>query len=979
MRWPSVVVAAAFAALTYAFWGFVNQPTSEPAWPSKIQGFAFSPYQAEQDATLDHMPTEAQLEADLGLLSGKTNAVRTYSTLGSLGSIPKLADKHDLNVTVGTWIDNRLGRNQQEIANAVRLAREHKNVVRVLIGNEVVLRNDVPLEVMYEYLDRAREQIGQPVSTAEPWHVWIKNPELAEHVDFLMVHLLPYWEGIDVEQAVQYSIDKMLLLQRTFPDKPIVIGEVGWPSNGRTRDSAVASVSNEALFLRRFLSHAEKQGWIYYVMEAFDQPWKEGIEGAVGAYWGVYDVTRQAKFPFTEPIVRMPEWRTLAGLSVALALIALAVLFVNSRSLRTSGRGFLAVVVYATATAAVWVFYDYSQQYLDFTSVLIGLLMFLGTLGVILVLFTEAHEWAEARWVTARQRLLNAAPRRIEAGSGTEAEAAAAAGRLALPKVSIHVPAYNEPPAMVIETLEALARLDYPDFEVLVVDNNTRDEAVWRPVEARCAELGPRFRFFHVAPLEGFKAGALNFALRQTAKDAAIVAVIDSDYVVEPDWLRELVPAFADPQIAIVQAPQDYRDAHESAFKAMAYAEYRGFFQVGMVTRNERNAIIQHGTMTLVRRDVLDDVSRWAEWCICEDAELGLSIFEAGYGAHYTSRSFGRGLMPDTFVDFKKQRFRWAYGAMQILKAHWGLLNGSTRNQLAPGQRYHFIAGWLPWVADGFNLVFNFAALAWSILMISSPLEYDAPLMMFSVLPLSLFVFKLVKLVHLYRSAVGASLRQTLAAALAGLSLSHTIGFAVLKGLATRSEPFFRTPKNASRQGLLRAFGAAREETLMLAALLLAAWGVAGIPITSSPDLETWKVVLAIQAVPYACSLLVSLASALSLPAWLVGTRYREPDAATVVNAGITVAPLAADRILAVADAGDARVPGTDGLAGPGLSPAPQPVLAPAAVAVVAAVVVGAGTVAALGSDPIGGNGNAGGGEPGLIDGLHDRHSMRGA
>jgi len=962
MRWPSVLVAVAFAALTYAFWGFVNQPTSEPAWPSKIQGFAFSPYHADQDAVKDDMPTEAQLDADLKLLSGKTNAVRTYSTLGTLGEIPKLADRHDLNVTVGTWIDNRLGRNQTEIANAIRLARENKNVVRVLIGNEVMLRNDVPPELLYEYLDRAREQIGQPVSTAEPWHVWVKNPELARHVDFLMVHLLPYWEGVEVEAAVQYSIDKMHLLQKMFPGKPIVIGEVGWPSNGRTRNAAVSSVSNEALFLRRFLSHAEKEGWIYYVMEAFDQPWKEGIEGAVGAYWGVYDVARQPKFPFTEPIVRMPEWRTLAGVSVVLALIALAVLFVNSRHLRTSGRGFLAVVVYATATAAVWVFYDYSQQYLTFSSVLIGLLMFLGTIGVILVLFTEAHEWAEARWVTARQRLLHAAPRHAESASPPAA----------LPKVSVHVPAHNEPPEMVIETLEALARLDYPDFEVLVIDNNTRDEAVWRPVEARCAELGPRFRFFHVAPLEGFKAGALNFALRQTAKDVGIVAVIDSDYVVDPDWLKTLVPEFADPQIAIVQAPQDYRDAGESAFKAMAYAEYRGFFHVGMVTRNERNAIIQHGTMTLVRRDVLDNVSRWAEWCICEDAELGLSIFESGYGAHYTSRSFGKGLMPDTFIDFKKQRFRWAYGAMQILKAHWAFLNGSTRNQLAPGQRYHFIAGWLPWVADGFNLLFNFAALAWSILMISSPIEYDAPLMMFSVLPLSLFVFKIVKLVHLYRSAVGASVRQTIAAALAGLSLSHTIGFAVLKGLATRSEPFFRTPKNASRQGLRRAFGAAREETLMLVALLLASFGVSQIPITTSPDLKTWVVVLAIQAVPYACSLLVSLASALSLPGWLVGTSYREPDAATVASASVTVTPVDAGALAAAAPAADeaaatANAPSA-GAAGS------QPALAPAAAAAVAAAVVaGAGG----GADQIGGNNAVGGAEPTFISGsLSNRSTL---
>ena len=156
--------------------------------------------------------------------------------------------------------------------------------------------------------------------------------------------------------------------------------------------------------------------------------------------------------------------------------------------------------------------------------------------------------------------------------------------------VSIHVPAYNEPPAMLCATLDALALLDYPDFEILVVDNNTHDPAVWQPVEAHCRRLGPRFRFFHVDPLAGFKAGALNFALRHTAPEAAVVAVIDSDYQVDANWLKDLVPLFESSRTAIVQAPQDYRDADANAFKAMMYAEYRGFFYIGMITRNERNA-----------------------------------------------------------------------------------------------------------------------------------------------------------------------------------------------------------------------------------------------------------------------------------------------------------------------------------------------------------------------------------------------------
>jgi cellulose synthase/poly-beta-1,6-N-acetylglucosamine synthase-like glycosyltransferase len=599
-------------------------------------------------------------------------------------------------------------------------------------------------------------------------------------------------------------------------------------------------------------------------MEAFDQPWKAYQEGAVGSYWGVYDVNRAPKFAFTAAIVRVPEWHILAAISVAVALLVLGVLYINSKTLRNRGRSFLAIVVYAAATITVWVFYDFTQQYMTVPSVVSGVLLLLGMLGVILVLLAEAHEWAEAHWVTSRSRL---GPLRFAPGQRQ-------------PKVSIHVPAYNEPPAMVIETLDALARLDYSNFEVLVIDNNTKDEAVWRPVEAHCARLGERFRFFHVSPLAGFKAGALNFAMREMAVDAEIVAVIDSDYVVDPNWLCELAPGFQDARIGIVQGPQDYRDERQSAFKAMCYAEYRGFFHIGMITRNERNAIIQHGTMTLVRRKLLDSAGGWAEWCITEDAELGLRIFEAGYEASYVPTSYGRGLMPDTFIDFKKQRFRWAYGAMQILKSHARSLfteNGS----LSAGQRYHFVAGWLPWVADGCNMLFNISALAWSVAMVCLPRQIDPPLVMYSVLPLSLFTFKLAKLVHLYRVRVGANFRQTAAAAIAGLALTHTIGTAVVKGLFTRSEPFFRTPKTGESQRLLQALGAARDEILMMLGLWLSAWAVSRFTVNQGPDLNqgpdrlAWIVVLLVQSVPYASSLIASLASAFPLPAKLLGLGYR--------------------------------------------------------------------------------------------------------
>jgi exo-beta-1,3-glucanase (GH17 family)/cellulose synthase/poly-beta-1,6-N-acetylglucosamine synthase-like glycosyltransferase len=844
----NIIIATIVAAISISMWSLVNRPEQEPAWPDVIQGFSFSPMRVNQNPNRQRLPTVEEIDEDLALLAGTTNAVRTYTVSGTLGEIPALARKHGLNVALGAWLDGNEEHNQQEVEQLIRIAHQNRrNVVRVIIGNEVLLRNDIPIEKLTAHLDHARQELGMPVSTAEPWHIWLKNPQLVKHVDYIAVHMLPYWENIPINQAVDYVVNRMNELKAKFPGMPIVIGEVGWPSNGRARHGAEASSYNEAMFLRRFLQRAEQEGYIYYVMEAFDQPWKTEFEGAVGAYWGVFDVLRKPKFAFSEPIVGIPEWRLLAAISVLVALITYALLTSDGVTLQHRGRSFLAVIAYALATAAVLIIHDYLQQYLSWSAIVVGVLMLIGMIGVVIVVLVEAHEWAEALWAKTRRR--GFIPMTNNAAE--------------LPMVSIHVPAYNEPPDMLIETLAALERLDYPRYEVVVIDNNTKDPAVWQPVEAWCRERSGKFHFFHVDPLEGFKSGALNYALKHTSPDAQIIGVIDSDYVVEANWLHDLVPQFTRPEIAIVQAPQDYRDARQNAFKSMTYAEYRGFFYIGMVTRNDRNAIIQHGTMTLVRRSVLAEVGGWSEWCITEDAELGLMILRAGHQTLYIPRSYGRGLMPDTFSGYKNQRFRWAYGSMQIMRYHAGDLLGLVRSKLSAGQRYHFVAGWLPWIADGMNLLFNLAALCWSLAMLAMPLRVDPPLMIFSILPLVLFCFKMAKVIYVYRGVrIVGTARQTVAAALAGLSLSHTISRAILLGLVTRSRPFLRTPKLEQTSALLRALDSAREESLLALALWLAAAGLAMQNDTGMLDLLLWIIVLLVQSVPYLAATLVSIVSA---------------------------------------------------------------------------------------------------------------------
>jgi cellulose synthase/poly-beta-1,6-N-acetylglucosamine synthase-like glycosyltransferase len=476
-------------------------------------------------------------------------------------------------------------------------------------------------------------------------------------------------------------------------------------------------------------------------------------------------------------------------------------------------------------------------------------LLALGALGVFIVLMTEAHELAEAVWIHKRRREFLP----VQGDSAYR------------PKVSVHVPCYNEPPEMVKQTLDALAALDYPDYEVLVIDNNTKDPAVWEPLKAHCEKLGERFKFFHVAPLAGFKGGALNYLIPHTARDAEVIAVIDSDYCVDRNWLKHMVPHFADPKIAVVQSPQDYRDQHESTFKKLCYSEYKGFFHIGMVTRNDRDAIIQHGTMTMTRRSVLQELG-WAEWCICEDAELGLRVFEKGLSAAYSHNSYGKGLMPDTFIDFKKQRFRWAYGAIQIIKHHASALLRGKGSELTRGQRYHFLAGWLPWVADGMNIFFTVGALLWSAAMIIVPHRVDPPLMIFAIPPLALFFFKVGKIIFLYRRAVGVNLKDAFAAALAGLALSHTIAKAVLYGFFTSSMPFFRTPKNADSHGLLVAISEAREELFIMLLLWGAALGIFLVQGLPSSDMRFWVAMLLVQSLPYVAALVMAFLSSLPKP-----------------------------------------------------------------------------------------------------------------
>ncbi len=485
------------------------------------------------------------------------------------------------------------------------------------------------------------------------------------------------------------------------------------------------------------------------------------LEGKAGGYWGLWDADRQPKFAWSGAIESFPSWWIDAAWSLVIALPLMLLFLWRWPNLGRTGQiGFCGLVALSTS-ALVYGGSVAAGTYMV-ASEMMGwaVLAFFLTVSLAMALM-QALEMAETIW---RRRWLR------EALPAAEMIARQPADRV-WPKVSLHLAICNEPPSMVIETLDSLAALDYPAFEVIVIDNNTKDPAVWRPVQDYCAQLGEHFRFFHFDEMKGFKAGALNYVLSQTAPDARVIGVIDSDYMVRPDWLKALVPYFDDAKIGYVQAPQDHRDWRGDRFKEMLNWEYAGFFDIGMCLRNEYDAIIQHGTMTLVRRDLMEKMGGWATWCITEDTELGLRLMEEGYGAMYSRERFGHGLTPDHFSGYKKQRFRWAYGAMQIMKAHTGkMLSNSTK--LTFWQKYHFIAGWLPWFADALNLIFTWAGLVWLLAVLVPPLFGIRPVGLppaeFILPTIGIFVFKLLYAFGLYFDRVRCTFRQSLGASLAG-------------------------------------------------------------------------------------------------------------------------------------------------------------------------------------------------------------------
>jgi exo-beta-1,3-glucanase (GH17 family)/cellulose synthase/poly-beta-1,6-N-acetylglucosamine synthase-like glycosyltransferase len=841
----AVALVALVTCVHAALWSYLHRQYSSPDFDGQLASVSYSPYTRSQHPDNGDRPTAEQIRADLRLLSSFTRTIRTYSSTGGVELVPGIAAEFGLKVTVGIWIDKNEARNEREIASAIALARRYSNVNAIVVGNETTLRAEKSVDELIAIIQRVKRLSPVPVTTGEIWTVWLDHPELASAVDFIAAHILPYWDGFDLKQAVDQTIVAYDRLRRAHPGKRIVIAEFGWPSAGYNMHNAYPGRVEQALVLRDFLARAEAYGIDYNIIEAFDQPWKTN-EGGVGSYWGLFDASRAAKFSWTGPVSDPDHWK-VAGLALLLGLLLSLTILAKPRV--TAGEAFTLAV--ATNMVGAWlavVFAFWNGHYfVPGAAFALGFGILL-LIPLVLIALARIEEIAAIAFGRGPQRLITGAAPAVEGYA---------------PKVSVHIPAHREPPEMLKLTLDAVARLEYPNLECIVIINNTPDPAYWRPIEEHCRTLGERFKFINEDNLSGYKAGALRLALASTADDAEIIGVIDADYIVRSDWLKDLVPHFADQRVGMIQSPQDHRDGERSIMHHAMNGEYAGFFDIGMVQRNEANAIIVHGTMCLIRRTAIEAAGGWSSRTIVEDTDLGLTLLEQGWQVHYTNRRYGYGLLPDTFEAYKKQRHRWAYGGFQILKHHWRYLLPNVRG-LTREQKREYALGWLNWLgAESLGVAVAILNLLWIPVIVF--LDIAIPDKILTVPILAAFVVSLAHFATLYRMRVAIPLGQMMGAVIAAMSVQWSVARAVGYGVLKESIPFTRTAKGGmTRRG---PDFAAFWECVMAALLLIGAVFVVMMNHKQVVELNIFAVVLVVQSLPFIAAGLIAAVE---------GTRFNE-------------------------------------------------------------------------------------------------------
>jgi exo-beta-1,3-glucanase (GH17 family) len=316
------------AAMIVAGWGWLGAsveipPAGFPA-SNKIYCISYAPFRGDESPLAPEIAIDPQhIDQDLAQLKQLTDCVRTYSVEYGLDRIAEIASRHGMKVLQGLWLSSKPERNRKEIETVVALASKFPDVIAaIVVGNEVLLRGEMSSLDLARTIRELKSRVAMPVTYADVWEYWLRYRELAGEVDFITVHILPYWEDLPIpsRDAARHVDAIRSRVVAAFPQKEILVGEFGWPSAGRMREGALPSPVNQARAMQEVLALAGRESFRVNLIEAYDQPWKRQLEGTVGGHWGLFDAYRRtAKFVWGASVSNHPYWRRQAAGGIALA------------------------------------------------------------------------------------------------------------------------------------------------------------------------------------------------------------------------------------------------------------------------------------------------------------------------------------------------------------------------------------------------------------------------------------------------------------------------------------------------------------------------------------------------------------------------------------------------------------------------------------------------------------------------------------
>jgi exo-beta-1,3-glucanase (GH17 family) len=321
-------------------WWWLAMPVTLARAPidaaNKLECVSYAPFRDNQTPLNPAVEVSAeQIREDLVEVAKISRCIRTYSVDNGLDKVPELASQVGLKVLLGIWIGNNRFKNAQLVDTAVALSQKYPDTVTTLIvGNEVLLHGDMTPSDLRELLLSVKARVKVPVTYAETWDYWLRYREIQDAVDFVTIHVLPYWDDIPTRAenaaAQVAAIHKQVSI--AFPGKEVLIGETGWPSMGRMREGALPSRINQARVISEILDVAKRDNFRVNLIEAFDASWKRYWEGTVGGYWGLFLADHHTqKYPPGVPISNYPRWKPLMGSGMILAFAVYAVAWLSQR------------------------------------------------------------------------------------------------------------------------------------------------------------------------------------------------------------------------------------------------------------------------------------------------------------------------------------------------------------------------------------------------------------------------------------------------------------------------------------------------------------------------------------------------------------------------------------------------------------------------------------------------------------------------